>query len=89
VSLALLLVAAAHTTAAAKCTCRARGVTATLGQTVCIPTPQGARLARCGMLSNVASWTFLNRACPLASLDLEMNGPSGAKVYPQSARVLR
>ena len=67
-SLALLLIEAAHTTAAADCTCRARGVTATHGQTLCIRTPQGTRLARCEKVSNVSSWRFLNVPCPLAAV---------------------
>jgi hypothetical protein len=67
-SLALLLIEAAHTTAAADCTCRARGVTATHGQTLCIRTPDGTRLARCEKVSNVASWRFLNGPCPLAAV---------------------
>ena len=62
----LSLVAAAP--AEADCTCRARGVVATEGQTLCIRTPQGSRLARCGKMSNVASWTFLQGPCPQAAL---------------------
>ena len=67
-SLALLLIEAALATAAAECTCRARGVTATHGQTLCIRTPQGTRLARCEKVSNVSSWRFLNGPCPLAAV---------------------
>jgi hypothetical protein len=50
--------------ASADCTCRARGLVAEHGQTVCIRTPEGFRLARCDKVSNVASWTFLSGACP-------------------------
>jgi hypothetical protein len=66
-AVALLSAAAIHP-AAADCICRARGITVTHGQTVCIPTPEGTRLARCEMVSNVASWKFLDAPCPQASI---------------------
>jgi len=50
--------------AQADCTCRARGIVAEHGQTLCIRTPDGYRLARCDKVSNVASWTFLENGCP-------------------------
>jgi len=49
------------------CTCRAEGVEATLGQTVCLRTPAGLRLARCEMVLNNTSWKFLDGPCPQAS----------------------
>jgi hypothetical protein len=52
--------------ASADCTCWARGVVAGHGQTICLRTPQGQRLARCDKVLNVASWTFLPGPCPLA-----------------------
>jgi hypothetical protein len=50
--------------ASADCTCRAPGLVAKHGQIVCLNTPQGPRLARCGMVLNNASWKFLPDACP-------------------------
>ncbi len=50
------------------CTCRAAGVEATLGDTVCLQTPTGPRLAQCQMVLNNTSWKFLPGACPQASL---------------------
>ena len=82
ISVAVLLTGAAHPPAA-PCKCRARGVTATLGQTLCIPTPNGPRLARCDMVLNNTSWTFLSGPCPQATLDLLLE-ESGSR-YPQSA----
>jgi hypothetical protein len=64
---ATLLIGAAISPAQADCTCRAQGVVAAHGQTVCIPTPNGTRLARCDKISNVASWTFLDTPCPQAN----------------------
>jgi hypothetical protein len=58
--IALFVPTAAH----ADCTCRARGLVAEHGQTMCINTPSGYRLARCDKVSNIASWTFLDGACP-------------------------
>lgn len=52
----------------ADCTCRAPGLVAHHGQTVCLRTPDGLRLARCEMVLNNSSWTFLPEACPQASL---------------------
>ncbi|MBA3520647.1 MAG: hypothetical protein H0T75_24095 [Rhizobiales bacterium] len=54
--------------AGAACKCRAKGVIAAEGQTLCIRTPEGPRLARCGKVSNVASWTFLDGPCPQAAV---------------------
>jgi hypothetical protein len=65
---ASLALAAAASEAAPLCKCRARGMTATLGQTLCIPTPDGVRLARCGKMQNVMSWFFLDGPCPQAML---------------------
>jgi len=43
--------------------CRAIGIEARQGETLCIPTPEGERMASCGMVLNVSSWTFLKEAC--------------------------
>lgn len=66
---AALLIGAGSAPAEADCRCRARGVVASEGQTLCVRTPEGVRLARCGKVSNVASWTFLQGPCPQASLE--------------------
>lgn len=63
----LTLFGGAKAWAGANCTCRAAGVEATIGQTVCLSTPNGQRLARCEMVLNNTSWTFLDGACPQAS----------------------
>jgi hypothetical protein len=61
------LLVGAVSSAQADCRCRARGVVATHGQTVCIQTHQGMRLARCEKVSNMSSWTFLEAPCPQAA----------------------
>jgi hypothetical protein len=65
---AAALIGAATEPASADCTCRARGVIATHGETLCIRTPEGVRLARCEKVTNVASWRFLDGPCPIADL---------------------
>lgn len=69
ISAALLLTIAADA-ASATCKCRAKGVIAKEGQTLCIRTPEGPRLARCGKVLNMSSWTFLDGPCPQAELQL-------------------
>jgi len=43
--------------------CRAIGMEARQGEKLCIPTPEGQRMASCGMVLNVSSWTFLTEPC--------------------------
>jgi hypothetical protein len=63
-SIAVLLLSSASASAAPlSISCRAIGTVAEQGQTLCIQTPDGARLARCGMVLNVSSWTFLGQPC--------------------------
>ena len=48
----------------AECACRAEGRTFSLGQTTCLRTSEGPRLAQCGMVLNNTSWRFTDRNCP-------------------------
>jgi hypothetical protein len=50
------------------CTCRARGRDFTLGQSVCLATPKGARIATCAMVLNNTSWQFTETPCVVSSL---------------------
>jgi hypothetical protein len=59
-------VAGFATPAAADCRCRAVGVVVNEGQTACIATPDGRKLARCEKSQNVSSWRFLEDTCPSA-----------------------
>jgi hypothetical protein len=70
IAAAAILVGVASSSASADCTCRARdSIRALLGETVCIPTSNGPRLARCDQVLNNTSWTFLEAPCPQAMLD--------------------
>jgi hypothetical protein len=46
------------------CFCRAQGRMFAYGESVCLRTPEGPRLAQCLMELNVTSWTFTERPCP-------------------------
>ena len=66
---AVVLVAALDalvTSAAANCTCRAPGREFQLGQTACLSTPNGPRLATCAMVLNNSSWAFSDAPCTVS-----------------------
>ena len=46
-----------------ECTCRAQGRDFTLGQSVCLATPKGTRIATCVMVLNNTSWQFTETPC--------------------------
>jgi len=48
----------------ANCFCRAQGRSFAVGQNVCLHTPDGPRIAECGMVLNNTSWHFTDRPCP-------------------------
>lgn len=51
-----------------KCQCLYQGRKFEQGQFVCIKVDGASHLARCDMLLNNSSWTFLKTSCPTASL---------------------
>jgi hypothetical protein len=61
-----LLVSAATIEARAECTCRYPGGSVKEGQSVCIKTATGPKLARCEKNQNVTSWKFSTQSCPIA-----------------------
>jgi hypothetical protein len=46
------------------CTCRAQGRDFHVGETVCLRTADGPRLAACDMELNNTSWRFNGQVCP-------------------------
>ena len=50
--------------ARAECNCLYNGQRYEQEDTVCMRTPQGTRMARCGMLDNIAWWEMLDDPCP-------------------------
>lgn len=53
---------------ASDCTCRGNGEKVPEGQTICLKTASGAKLARCERVLNNTSWKILDKDCPTASL---------------------
>jgi len=53
---------------ARNCTCRGNGEDIPEGQTVCLKTSSGVKLARCERVLNNTSWKILDKDCPTASL---------------------
>jgi hypothetical protein len=51
------------TSALADCTCRAQGRMFEQGQAVCLATPNGLRVATCGMVLNNSAWEFSQTPC--------------------------
>lgn len=50
------------------CTCRGNGQDIPEGQTVCLKTASGMKLARCERVLNNTSWKILDSDCPTAAL---------------------
>jgi hypothetical protein len=48
------------------CYCRAEGRFYAEGQTICLKTAEGPRLAQCDMALNVMSWVISPKPCPEA-----------------------
>jgi hypothetical protein len=46
-----------------ECTCRAAGRVFRMGETICLRTPAGDRVAVCEMVINVTSWRPTAKAC--------------------------
>ena len=52
-----------NTSVQADCTCRAQGRDFEQGQAVCLATPNGPRIATCGMVLNNSSWEVSQSPC--------------------------
>ena len=46
------------------CYCRAQGRIFAPGESICLKTAAGGRIAECRMVTNVMSWGITDRACP-------------------------
>ena len=61
------------------CTCRAKeGRRVQIGDTLCLDTAQGPRLAQCIKNQNLTFWHFSEEGCALSLLSRRMRGPSGS-----------
>jgi hypothetical protein len=48
----------------AECFCRAQGRVFAQGESICLKTEDGGRMAECTMATNVMSWGITDRRCP-------------------------
>ena len=62
--------------AAADCTCRSQGRDYELGQSVCLQSPKGARIATCGMVLNNTSWQFTETPCTVSAVPQAFPAPA-------------
>ncbi|WP_421849096.1 hypothetical protein [Oricola sp.] len=65
-AIASLAVAPVSAHAGEDCTCRGNGKDVAEGQTICLKTAAGPKLARCERVLNNTSWKILDTDCPLA-----------------------
>ena len=65
------VIAASNVALAADCTCRSQGRDYELGKSVCLQSPNGPRIATCGMVLNNTSWQFSDTPCVVSQ------GPAG------------
>jgi hypothetical protein len=49
------------------CTCRAQGRDFRMGETICLRSAAGARLAVCGMALNNSSWNLTDTPCEVSA----------------------
>ena len=65
--------------AAADCTCRSQGRYYALGQSMCLQSPKGARIATCGMVLNNTSWQFTEAPCTVSAVPQDLPDPGSAR----------
>lgn len=56
-----------------ECTCRHSGGEVAEGQTACIKSPTGMKMARCERVLNNTSWKMLDTPCPYSEAPSETN----------------
>jgi len=50
------------------CTCRAKDRRVQLGDSLCLETPEGPRMAQCIKNQNLTFWSFSNEGCAISAL---------------------
>jgi hypothetical protein len=63
------LLTAQTVAAVADCMCRYKGGRVNQGETACIDTTSGPRIARCGMILNSPNWFILDQSCTVSRLE--------------------
>ena len=64
-SFAILIVSAATSYAGPECTCRYKGNKIPEGQSTCLKTADGYKIAQCSRVLNNTSWKFTKQKCPI------------------------
>ena len=75
----LIAADALASSAAADCTCRSQGRDYGLGQSVCLQSPKGARIATCGMVLNNTSWQFTETRCTVSAVPQDLPEPGSER----------
>ena len=65
--------------ASADCTCRWQGRDYDLGQSACLQSPKGARIATCGMVLNNTSWQFTETPCTVSAAPQDLPEPGSER----------
>jgi hypothetical protein len=65
IAMSSALAAEIHEAKLPDCYCRMEGRIFAEGETACLTTPDGSKLAECGMAINVMSWIVTNQSCPV------------------------
>ncbi len=78
-SLLLILLCSMLVQALADCTCKYTDGEVKEGETACIKTAAGPRLARCGKSQNVSSWLLTDESCEL-TLSLWIKRPETVQI---------
>ncbi|MES0808779.1 hypothetical protein ABLO27_04800 [Roseibium sp. SCPC15] len=81
-ALAAVVFAASAHAQNVSCTCRYQGEDYGLGESICLKSPSGLKMATCEMVLNNTSWQISNAPCPVTNLQDEML--KGADEAPQA-----
>lgn len=55
------------------CTCKYKDYDVPEGQTICMQTPNGSKMATCSRVLNNTSWKFLEQSCPQAENSIKQS----------------
>lgn len=70
---AAILVFSSPAFAGEDCTCKYKDYDVPEGQTICMQTPNGSKMATCSRVLNNTSWKFLEQACPQAQNNIKQS----------------
>jgi hypothetical protein len=71
------------------CTCRYQGEDYGLGESICLKSPNGLKMATCEMVLNNTSWQISNAPCPVTNLQDEIQKDADEAPHIHEAPVTR